>query len=67
MLSKLRNQEPCLAVIRFQENAGQTAAMAAGFEFAQGEQNISMDGDLQNDPADALRLLHKLDGDHDLC
>ena len=66
VLSELRNQEPCLAVIRFQENAGQTAAMAAGFEFAQGERIISMDGDLQNDPADIPRLLHKLDEDYDL-
>ncbi len=66
VLSELRNQEPCLAVIRFQENAGQTAAMAAGFEFAQGERIISMDGDLQNDPADIPRLLQKLDEDYDL-
>lgn len=66
VLSELRNQEPCLAVIRFQENAGQTAAMAAGFEFAQGERIISMDGDLQNDPADIPHLLDKLDEDYDL-
>ena len=66
VLSELRNQEPCLAVIRFQENAGQTAAMAAGFEFAQGERIISMDGDLQNDPADIPRLLQKLDEEYDL-
>ena len=66
VLSELRNHEPCLAVIRFQENAGQTAAMAAGFEFAQGERIISMDGDLQNDPADIPRLLQKLDEDYDL-
>ena len=66
VLSELRNHEPCLAVIRFQQNAGQTAAMAAGFEFAQGERIISMDGDLQNDPADIPRLLQKLDEDYDL-
>ncbi len=66
VLSELRNQEPHLVVIRFQENAGQTAAMAAGFEFAQGERIISMDGDLQNDPADIPQLLEKLDEDYDL-
>lgn len=66
VLSELRKQEPHLAVIRFQENAGQTAAMAAGFEFAQGECIISMDGDLQNDPADIPNLLEKLDEDYDL-
>ncbi len=48
-------------VIRFGKNAGQTAAMAAGFEFAQGQRIISMDGDLQNDPADIPKLLQKLD------
>ena len=66
VLSELREDEPHLAVIRFQKNAGQTAAMAAGFEFAQGEHIISMDGDLQNDPADIPHLLKKLDEDYDL-
>ncbi len=66
VLSELREREPNLAVMRFQENAGQTAAMAAGFEFAQGERIISMDGDLQNDPADIPHLLEKLDEDYDL-
>ncbi len=66
VLSELREGEPHLAVIRFQKNAGQTAAMAAGFEFAQGERIISMDGDLQNDPADIPHLLKKLDEDYDL-
>ena len=49
-----------LKVIRFEKNAGQTAAMAAGFEFAQGQRIISMDGDFQNDPADIPKLLEKL-------
>ncbi len=66
VLSELRNQELHLVVIRFQKNAGQTAAMAAGFEFAQGERIISMDGDLQNDPSDIPQLLEKLDEDYDL-
>ncbi len=66
VLSELRSQELHLVVIRFQENAGQTAAMAAGFEFAQGERIISMDGDLQNDPADIPQLLEKLEEDYDL-
>ncbi len=67
VLSELRKQKPQLSVIRFQKNAGQTAAMAAGFEFAQGQCIISMDGDLQNDPADIPKLLEKLEeGNHDL-
>ena len=66
VLSNLREIEPNLAVIRFQRNAGQTSAMAAGFEYAQGEIIISMDGDLQNDPADIPKLLEKLDDGFDL-
>ena len=66
VLSELRETEHNLSIIKFQENAGQTAAMAAGFEYAQGERIISMDGDLQNDPADIPQLLDKLDEDYDL-
>ena len=66
VLSELSKQKPQLGVIRFQKNAGQTAAMAAGFEFAQGQRIISMDGDLQNDPADIPKLLEKLDEGYDL-
>lgn len=66
VLSELRETETNISVIKFQENAGQTAAMAAGFEYAQGERIISMDGDLQNDPADIPQLLDKLDEDYDL-
>ena len=66
VLSELSKQEPQLIVVRFQKNAGQTAAMAAGFEFARGQRIISMDGDLQNDPTDIPKLLHKLDEGYDL-
>lgn len=66
VLSELSKRVPQLIVIRFQKNAGQTAAMAAGFEFARGERIVSMDGDLQNDPADIPKLLEKLDEGYDL-
>ena len=66
VLSELSKRVPQLVVIRFKENAGQTAAMAAGFEFARGERIVSMDGDLQNDPADIPKLLEKLDEGYDL-
>ena len=66
VLSELRKRVPQLVVIRFKENAGQTAAMAAGFEFARGERIVSMDGDLQNDPADIPKLLEKLEEGYDL-
>lgn len=53
-------------VIRFRKNFGQTAAMAAGFEYASGEVIVSMDGDLQNDPADIPTLLSKIDEGFDV-
>ena len=66
LLAELSEQKQQLVVIRFQKNAGQTAAMAAGFEFAQGQRIVSMDGDLQNDPADIPKLLEKLDEGYDV-
>ena len=66
VLSELSKRVPQVVVIRFKENAGQTAAMAAGFEFARGERIVSMDGDLQNDPIDVPKLLEKLDEGYDL-
>jgi len=46
--------------IHFKKNAGQTAAMDAGFKHAKGRYVVSMDADLQNDPADIPKLLEKL-------
>lgn len=66
VLCAIHKDSPHLRVIRFEKNAGQTAAMAAGFEFAQGLRIISLDGDLQNDPADIPKLLEKLDEGYDL-
>ncbi len=47
-------------VIRFRRNFGQTAAMQAGFDAARGALIATLDGDLQNDPADIPRLLDEL-------
>ncbi|HHT9114296.1 MAG TPA: glycosyltransferase family 2 protein [Candidatus Wunengus sp. YC65] len=46
--------------IHFKKNAGQTAAMDAGFRHAAGEYVVSMDADMQNDPADIPKLIEKL-------
>ena len=46
--------------IHFKRNAGQTAAMDAGFKSAVGIYIVSMDADMQNDPADIQKLLEKL-------
>jgi len=53
-------------LIRLRRNFGQTAAMAAGFHAAQGNVIVSMDADLQNDPADIARLLAKIDEGYDV-
>ena len=55
-----------LQAIILRRNYGQTAAMAAGFKYAQGQVIVTLDGDLQNDPADIPRLLAKLGEDYDL-
>jgi glycosyltransferase involved in cell wall biosynthesis len=47
-------------VVKFRRNYGQTAAMAAGIEYARGEILITMDGDLQNDPADIGLFIAKM-------
>ncbi|MFP4603040.1 MAG: glycosyltransferase family 2 protein [Halochromatium sp.] len=47
-------------VIRFRRNFGQTAAMQAGFDAARGDLIASLDGDLQNDPAEIPRLIDEL-------
>ena len=50
-----------VVVVKFRRNYGQTAAMAAGIEHARGEIIVTLDGDLQNDPADIEHLLAKMD------
>jgi glycosyltransferase involved in cell wall biosynthesis len=66
MLAVIHKQDPSVKVVRFRKNFGQTAAMAAGFEQARGDLIVSMDGDLQNDPADIPKLLAKLREDYDV-
>ena len=53
-------------VVQFRRNFGQTAAMQAGIEWASGDVIVTMDGDLQNDPADIPILLDKIDEGYDL-
>ncbi|MFN8387108.1 MAG: glycosyltransferase family 2 protein [Anaerolineales bacterium] len=55
-----------VCVLVFRRNFGQTAAISAGIDHAQGEIIVLMDSDLQNDPADIPRLLAKLDEGYDL-
>lgn len=64
-LEKLQLLSP-VKVIVLRKNFKQTAAMDAGIKAAKGKVIITMDGDLQNDPADIPRLLQKLDDGYDI-
>ncbi len=57
---------PRLKVIRFRRNSGQTAALMAGIDHADGEVIITLDADLQNDPADIPILLSTLEQGYDV-
>jgi glycosyltransferase involved in cell wall biosynthesis len=59
-LDSLPDQDPRIRVIQFRRNFGQTAAMAAGFDYAKGSILIPTDADLQNDPKDIPAILAKL-------
>jgi glycosyltransferase involved in cell wall biosynthesis len=65
VLAGLQRRDSHLRVIRFTRNFGQTAAFAAGFAYARGRFVATLDGDLQNDPADIPRLL-ALAAHHDI-
>ncbi len=60
-IKELREKDKRVKYIDFRKNFGQTAALAAGFDFAEGEIMITMDGDLQNDPADIPDLIKILE------
>jgi dolichol-phosphate mannosyltransferase len=66
ILRDLADKEDSIKVIQLRRNFGQTAAMMAGIDFAQGEVIIPMDGDGQNDPADIPKLLDKLAEGYDV-
>jgi glycosyltransferase involved in cell wall biosynthesis len=57
LLSELQKSDKRVVVVGFRRNFGQTAAMAAGFDYAEGEVIVTMDADLQNDPKDIPKLL----------
>jgi glycosyltransferase involved in cell wall biosynthesis len=57
---------PNLRIIKFRRNFGQTQAMQAGIDHAQGEVIVTIDGDLQNDPADIPNLLRKMAEGYDV-
>ena len=66
VLRALAGLDTRVKVVALRRNYGQTAAMAAGIDAARGRVLIPMDADLQNDPADIIRLLNKLDEGYDV-
>lgn len=66
LLRGLAENDARLRVVRLRRNFGQTAAFAAGFDRANGAIVITIDADLQNDPADIARLLDMLNQGYDV-
>ncbi len=60
VLAELAAGDPRARVVQLRRNFGQTAALQAGIDWSSGDILVTMDGDLQNDPADIPRLLDKL-------
>ncbi len=66
LLKELQENDSHVVVVSFRKNFGQTAAMAAGFDYARGDVIITMDGDLQNDPRDIPKLLEQIAAGNDV-
>lgn len=65
-LTRLHSAAPNVKVVRLRRNFGKAAALAAGFQHAEGDVVVTIDADLQDDPAEIPRLLAKLDEGFDL-
>lgn len=66
VLERMSKADPGLHVVRFRRNFGQTAAMQAGLDASRGAKVVTIDADLQNDPADIPAMLEKLDEGYDM-
>src|SRR5215469_2819646 len=66
VVSDICEEDRRVVLIRLRKNFGQTAALKAGFDFARGEIIISMDGDLQHDPAEIPAFIAKLEEGYDI-
>src|SRR5215210_5363838 len=60
VLRAARAQYPTLRVLALEKNSGQTAALDAAWRAARGRMVVSLDADLQNDPADIPQMMQKL-------
>jgi glycosyltransferase involved in cell wall biosynthesis len=66
VLAALARTDPRVSAIKFRRNFGKAAALVAGFQAARGEVVFTMDGDLQDDPAEVPRFLDELERGHDV-
>ena len=66
LMRELSQRNPHYHLIRLRRNFGQTPAFSAGFDYASGEVIITMDADLQNDPADIPLLMAEIDKGYDI-
>jgi len=66
LLRRISEQRTSLTVLRLARNYGQTAALSAGFHAARGEVVVTIDGDMQNDPADIPLLLEVFHSGYDI-
>ena len=63
VLREIASKDPRVRVVVLDGNHGQTAAFAAGFDAVRGEITVTLDADLQNDPADIPKLVAKMDAE----
>jgi glycosyltransferase involved in cell wall biosynthesis len=66
ILSEIAGADSRITLVRLRKNFGQTAGLKAGFDFARGEFIISMDGDLQHDPAEIPAFISKIQEGYDI-
>jgi glycosyltransferase involved in cell wall biosynthesis len=66
VLTELFERDPAVQIIHFQQNFGKTAALTAGFRHSRGQIIITLDADLQDDPAEIPAMLDKLNEGYDL-
>jgi glycosyltransferase involved in cell wall biosynthesis len=66
VMRELKKHDPHVRIVQFRARSGQTAALAAGFEHTRGAVVVTLDGDLQNDPADIPRLVEELRRGYDI-
>lgn len=62
----LQRRDPRVRVVEFRRNFGKTAALHAGFELCRGRRVVTIDADMQEDPADIFRMMEPLDQGYDL-